>query len=227
MGCEELGHLCTPTSTICLRTSCRSTWPASSFRQVRDLRSPPTPSRLCVLGWGQAEGGAGLLSTSLEGLGGERALPGTSPEVRTAISNVVSLAVFQPQMSNTTDPEKFLKSCISAEIGKQPGHQGGKPTQTSWARTASMAHSSGTQDTALTPSLGPGRRGRPLQPFLGRSSGMGREKPPKLPVGTGRLSRAPGKSLPGGYVFLINPSSEKRDRPAAPRARVLPAGTHR
>lgn len=113
-----------------LRTLPHSTWPASSFRQVRDLRSAPQPqSRLCVLGCGQAEGGAGLLSTSVEGLGGERALPGTSPDVRTAVTNVVSLAVFQPQTSNTTDPEKFLKSCISAEIGKQPGHQWGRPTQ--------------------------------------------------------------------------------------------------
>lgn len=185
MGCEEVGHLCTPTSTICLRTSPCSTWPASSFRQVRDLRSPPTPSWLCVLGWGQAEGGAGLLSTSLEGLGGERALLGTSPEVRTAVSNVVSLAISQPQTSNTMDPEKFLKSCISAEIGKQPGHQGGKPTQTSWARTASMARSSGTQDTALTPPWGQGGEAGPCSHFwVGVRVWAGRS-PPNCPWAQG------------------------------------------
>lgn len=33
-----------------------STWPASSFRQVRNLRSASWQSRLCVLGCGQAEG---------------------------------------------------------------------------------------------------------------------------------------------------------------------------
>lgn len=33
---------------------------------------------------------------------------------------------------------------------------------------------------------------------------MGREKPPKLPVGTGRPSRGPGKSLP--EVRVLNKS---------------------
>lgn len=69
---------------------------------------PPNPNPGFVF-WGVgSEGGAeGLLSTSLEGSGSGRAAWDIS-DVRTAVTNVVSLAVFQPQTSNTTDPEKFL-----------------------------------------------------------------------------------------------------------------------